>query len=112
LHLCRLQAFSFTVCIPAIQSLRLSKSSGSGQLLFEFNTPVTPPNTYGDRNVGWQDQRIFVAFLPKTMNHRGHQAQHAARPLELTQRGPVAPGYLAIGYLPGRSGSFRQLLPA
>ena len=43
-----------------------------------------------------------IAFLPKTMNHRGHQAQHAARPLELTQRGPVARDIWlsAIGYLP------------
>ena len=42
-----------------------------------------------DRHRGRQDQRIAVALLPQAVDHRRHQAQHAARALELEQRGPV-----------------------
>ena len=43
-----------------------------------------------DRDRRGQDQRVAVALLPQAVDHRRHQAQHAARALELHQRGPVA----------------------
>ena len=42
-----------------------------------------------DRDVGRHDQRVAVALLPQAVDHRRHQAQHAARALELHQRRPV-----------------------
>ena len=42
-----------------------------------------------DRDVRRQDQRVAVALLPKAVNHCGHEAQHAARALELHQRRPI-----------------------
>ena len=39
--------------------------------------------------IAGQDQRIAVALLPQAVDHRRHQAQHAARALEFHQRGPV-----------------------
>ena len=36
-----------------------------------------------------QDQRVAVALLPEAVDHRGHQAQHAAGALELHQGRPV-----------------------
>ncbi len=42
-----------------------------------------------DRDGRGQDQRVAVALLPQGMDHRRHQAQHAAGALELHQRGPV-----------------------
>ena len=42
-----------------------------------------------DRQIGGHDQRVAVALLPQAVDHRRHQAQHAAGALELHQRGPV-----------------------
>ena len=42
-----------------------------------------------DRDVRRQDQRVAVALFPQAVDHRRHQAQHAARALEFHQRGPV-----------------------
>ena len=42
-----------------------------------------------DRDGRRQDQRVAVALLPQAVDHRRHQAQHAARALELHQRRPV-----------------------
>ncbi len=42
-----------------------------------------------DADVARHDQRVAVALLPERVDDRRHQAQHAAGPLELHQRGPV-----------------------
>ena len=42
-----------------------------------------------DRDVRRQDERGLVPLLPQAVDHRRHQAQHAAGALEFHQRGPV-----------------------
>ena len=42
-----------------------------------------------DGHVGGQDQRVAVALLPQAVDHRRHQAQHAAGALEFHQGRPV-----------------------
>ena len=43
-----------------------------------------------DGDVGGEDERVLVALLPQAVDDGRHQPQHAARALELDQRGPVA----------------------
>ena len=42
-----------------------------------------------DGDIGRQDQRVAVALLPQAVDHRRHQAQHAAGALEFHQGRPV-----------------------